>query len=129
MKNLEDYLDVLTMMSGENNSRKDDFKIEINLFDGKFLPVEYHMGGGSSKEEHNVFNIFLKAEIAQTYEEYIKKGKKFFLVLTEIHWQTSGMELKQFPGEKKFGECISLDFRKNQNFIKIKIIDYGKKCI
>lgn len=129
MKNLETFLELLHLIEGKNNSKKDDFKEEIELEEGFYLPVEYHMKDGSNRKERDVFNVYLRTSDAQTHRNRLIKGQKFFLVVTESYLEPSGGELKSFPGKKEFGECVSLDLRKNQDLVQIKIINYGKNSI
>ena len=84
--------------------------------DEKYLPVSYKYNRHT--DGFFVFNVY--SNDFQKNRARLEKQKTYKLVITEIQWNLSGIELKPSDGPKITIECQIIDIRKN--FFEVKII-------
>ena len=104
-----------------NIKEREDFTKELLLeIDDKELYFPIYYRDYKNKKGEEFFNIyFTNNNDFLKYKSFFKK-KEYRLSITENHWGFSGVELKIFPGEKKFILCKIVRIR--GIFLKTKIL-------
>jgi hypothetical protein len=102
----------------ERESIKKELVLILDNQERKSLLVFYKTYNFPNEDIFNLYftdeNSFLK------YRKYFKKGNKCIITLTELNFNISGGELKEFDGKKELIDSIIIDIRRN--FLKLKII-------